>query len=69
MERSIRTKIEDTLAEKMLSGELQKGGYYVLHLEKNAIVVSPSKDGTLRDTIPAKVETKAEVETSEVSWQ
>lgn len=69
LERSIRTKIEDTLAEKMLSSELQKGGYYVLHLEKNAIVVSPSKDGTRRDTIPAKVEAKAEVETSEASWQ
>lgn len=44
LERSIRTKIEDVLAEKMLSGTLEKGKAYTLRMEKNEVVVTPAEE-------------------------
>lgn len=40
LERQIRSKMEDLLAEKMLDGSLDKSKNYEMHMEKNQIVVS-----------------------------
>lgn len=45
LERSIRTKVEDVLAEKMLSGTIEKGQAYTLRMEKNEVVVTPAEEG------------------------
>ena len=44
LERSIRTKVEDVLAEKMLSGTLEKGNAYTLRMEKNEVVVTSAEE-------------------------
>lgn len=51
LERALRTRLEDLLAEKMLNGVLKKGMPYELHIEKNEIVVRPKKTARTTNTV------------------
>ena len=42
LEREIRIKLEDTLADKMLSGEMKKDKDYLITLKDNEMVIEES---------------------------
>lgn len=59
LERAIRTRLEDLLAEKMLNGTLQAGHSYELHMENKDVAVSEKTSGAERHAAEATEPTHA----------